>query len=279
MTEQPVPPTPQITPDFDFDFHRRWDQETSFNDVLADTLTKAPYLLISLAIHGLIALILMGIAFMRAGTSETPTITMAAQPPPPEVEEEEEPEEEVKEEPVEEPVLQETEMEETEEQETLEETGDPDFNSDAAFDSDSWNNDVGLGGGAGGKYGHRGGRGGRRGGVATERAVAAALKWLKDHQAPEGFWDCDEFMYYDKYPDKPPSDGPGNPVNDVGDTGLAMLAFLGQGNNSSSGPYREVVAKGVKWLKSNQLDNGLFGDEVGNPTLYNHAIATMAMGD
>lgn len=260
----------------DYDYHRPWEEETSFNDVLADTLAKAPYLLVSLGIHLVFAVLLAGLAFLRAEESVAPTIEMAAEPPPPEVEEEEEPEEEIIKEPIEEPVLQEAEVEET--QESLEETGDPDFDSDSPFDNESWNNDVGLGGGAGGKYGDRGGRGGKRG-TASEKAVAAALKWLHDHQAPEGFWDADEFMYYDKYPDKPASDGPGSPVNDTGLTGLSLLAFMGHGNTMGSGEYKEDVSKGINWLKKNQLDNGLFGDEVGNPTLYNHSIASMAMGE
>ena len=39
------------------------------------------------------------------------------------------------------------------------------------------------------------------------------------------------------------------------------------------------MASGINWLKSVQGDDGLYGEEVGNPTLYNHAIATMAMGE
>ena len=260
----------------ELDYHRPWEHETSFNDVLADTISKAPYLLISLGIHLLIALLLAGLAFLRPQVSEAPTIEMAAEPPPPEVEQEEEPEEEIIEEPIEEPVLQEAEMEE--EMETLEETGDPDFDADSPFDSESWNNAVGLGGGAGGKYGGRGGRGGKRGN-ATEKAVAAALKWLHDHQSADGFWDADEFMYEDKYPDKPASDGSGSPVNDTGLTGLSLLAFMGHGNTMSNGEYKDDVKKGVNWLKKSQLEDGLFGDEVGNATLYNHSIATMAMGE
>lgn len=44
----------------------------------------------------------------------------------------------------------------------LEESGDPDFSTDAAFDSEAWNNAVGVGGGGGGKYGDRGGPGGKK---------------------------------------------------------------------------------------------------------------------
>lgn len=259
--------------------HHTWDQPQSFNEVLAEQLKRAPYLLASALIHALVGFILASIMLLTRPDEEVPTITATLPPPPPEVIEEEEPPPPPEEEVVEEPVVQEAEIEETTEQEMLEETGDPDMTADAAFDSDSWNNAVGLGGGAGGKYGGRGGRGGRRGGNPTEQAVADALKWLHDHQAPTGFWDSDEFMVYDIYPDQPPSDGKGNPVVDVGLTGLALLAFLGNGNNLQDGPYRETVAKGINWLRDNQREDGLFGDEVGNPTLYNHSIATMAMGE
>ncbi len=261
--------------------HRPWEHETSFNDVLAEQLRRAPYFIASIVLHFVIILVAAGIMVLAGGQdSQPPQLVAAPPPPPPEVEEEEEPEEEIIEEIVEEPVIEETELEEVVEQETLEEDGDPDMNADAAFDSDAWNNDVGLGGGAGGKSGGRGGRGGKRGGTPQEAAVLDALKWLKDHQTPEGFWDADEFMLYDVYPDQPPSTGPGNAVNDVGLTGLALLAFLGNNHTLSKGKYKDVVSSGINWLKDVQdADSGLYGEEVGNPTLYNHSIATMAMGE
>ena len=182
----------------DLEYHRPWEQSHSFNEVLAEQIRKAPYFLLSVAIHGLALLAVAGMIFLQSNESDAPTIEMVAEAPPPEIEEEEPPEEEVVEEIIEEPVLQETELEEVTEMETLEETGDPDFNSDSPFDSESWNNDIGLGGGAGGKYGNRGGRGGgRRGrGSPTEKAVKDAHvarpsrseKIANDFQAG---WQCD----------------------------------------------------------------------------------------
>ncbi|HEX9794340.1 MAG TPA: prenyltransferase/squalene oxidase repeat-containing protein [Planctomycetota bacterium] len=265
----------------DAGYHRYHEQETTFNDILADWLHRAPYLFASLGIHALLALVVAGLGFLRPTTSEAPTLEVVTTPPPPDVIDKEEPPEEPIEEVVEEPVLQEAELEEVVEMETLEDTGDPDFTADAPFDAESWNNAVGLGGGAGGKLGGRGGRGGgRRKGSPTEKAVSDALKWLADHQQPDdGYWDSDEFMYYDQYPNEPQSDGAGNPVVDVGLTGLASLAFMGNDNTMTRGPFADNVKKGITWLRENQLANGLFGDEVGNPTLYNHSIATMAMGE
>jgi hypothetical protein len=260
---------------------RNWEHEASFNEILAEQLHKAPYLIASIFIHGLIGFVIAGYLLLTDNSSETPVIEMQAAPPPPEIEEEEpppppEPIEEV----IEEPVLQESELDEIVEQESLEETGDPDFTSDAPFDSDAWNNAVGLGGGAGGKYGGRGGRGGGRGGNPTEAAVLDGLKWLRDHQSPDGFWDCDEFMYQDKYEDMPPSDGAGSSSNDVGVTGLAVLAFTGNGHTMSKGEFSQQVRDGISWLRAVQdMKSGLYGEEVGHPTLYNHSIASMAMGE
>ena len=260
---------------------RPWEIEKTFNDVLAEQLAHAPYFIASIVLHFLIGLIVAGIMVLTAKPEEeVPTLVAAPPPPPPEVEEEEEPEPEPIEEPIEEPVVVESELEEVVEQETLQEDGDPDMNADAAFDSDAWNNDVGLGGGAGGKMGGRGGRGGGKGGSETEAAVQDALRWLRDHQSSPGFWDADEFMFNDIYPDKEQSDGEGSSTVDVGLTGLALLAFLGNNHTMDKGEFKSVVKTGINWLKENQdSDTGLFGEEVGNPTLYNQAIATMAMGE
>ena len=264
----------------DYEYHRPWEHETSFNDVLAEQLRRAPYMIASMFLHFLIGLVVMGIMVLTGNEdAPVPQFVAAAAEPPPEVEEEEEIEEEIIEEIVEEPIIQESELEEVVEQETLEETGDPDMNADAAFDSDAWNNDVGLGGGAGGKYGGRGGRGGGKGGSPQEKAVLDALKWLKDHQSPGGFWDADQFMYNDIYAEMEASDGPGNPVTDVGLTGLALLAFLGNNHTLQKGKYKDVVKDGITWLTDIQQDSGLFGDEAGNATLYNQSIATMALGE
>jgi len=71
---------------------------------------------------------------------------------------------------------------------------------------------------------------------------------------------------------------PGEGQNDVGMTGLSMLAFLGDGNTTREGPYKEQVAKAIKWMKDQQDgDLGLYGEKVGHSFMYNHSIATLAM--
>jgi hypothetical protein len=259
-----------------------WQEEVTFQEVLAEQLRRAPYLVASMFLHAIVAFALAGIMLLKSEESVTPTIQMVAAPPQPLIEDDPvKPEDDTVEAIVDEPELLTTDVIETTDDVPVEIVGDPDFTSDAALDNSSWNNALGIGDGGGGKYGQRGG-GGTRGktGSPTNVAVLAGLQWLSDHQSADGFWDCDDFMYEDKYMDKPSSDGAGDSTNDVGVSGLALLAFLGNGNTTSKGPYKDNVASGVNWLLDVQdLTTGLIGEEVGNPTLYNHSIAAMALGE
>jgi hypothetical protein len=79
-----------------------------------------------------------------------------------------------------------------------------------------------------------------------------------------------------------PCDGPGNSLHDVGITGLALLAFLGDGHTMRAGQHKEVVKKAVIWLKAQQdteqgANYGLFGTAASHEYMYNHAIAALAM--
>ena len=67
-------------------------------------------------------------------------------------------------------------------------------------------------------------------------------------------------------------------AGDVGVTALALLAFLGEGNTSDQGEYKEQVANGIKWLRGMQdPDTGLIGDKSTHEFLYNHALGTLAL--
>ncbi|HET6204975.1 MAG TPA: hypothetical protein VFI25_19460, partial [Planctomycetota bacterium] len=63
--------------------------------------------------------------------------------------------------------------------------------------------------------------------LPTEPVLHGALEWLKKHQDPEGRWDSDGFSKNCK---GTVCDGPGEGLHDIGVTGLALLAFLGDGN-------------------------------------------------
>jgi hypothetical protein len=63
----------------------------------------------------------------------------------------------------------------------------------------------------------------------------------------------------------------------VGVSALALLAFLGDGNGLSHGPYSEVVNRGADYLLNHQdTESGRIGPARGN-YMYNHGIATAAL--
>jgi hypothetical protein len=262
---------------------KSWEEQKTFNDVLYEWMNRAPWFGISAALHALVLLILAAIPWEQFQETKTNTITaqldqieevVTEEPPPPE--------EELEEEPIEEPVLQDAETLETDDQQEFEEAqGEPDFSSDANFESDSFNDVIGIGAGAGGKFGGRFGgnkKGGGRGGKAIELALAAGLDWLKQHQSNDGRWDCDGFSENCGKLGTTVCSDPGRAQHDVGVTGLALLAFLGEGSTMEMGSYKEQVQRGVSWLRQQQNpDSGLFGDASTHEFLYNHAIATVAM--
>jgi hypothetical protein len=134
----------------------------------------------------------------------------------------------------------------------------------------------GGGGAGGGGLGQDGGNG-PDGGKQTEEAVLAALSWLKNHQSPDGRWDSDGFSSNCTLNT---CGGPGNALNDVGLTGLAVLCYLGAGYTHDDGrAFKDTVKDGLKYLISVQAEDGCFGDQVGQHFLYNHACAALALAE
>ena len=256
-----------------------WEQEpASFQELMAEQIRHAPWLILSAVVH--VVVLLLGYVLMPAESKAVEEIKVEMQmkeekqieepppPPPPE------PEKEVTKDEV---VIQDSEVTEAvTDNPTFDPTNDSQ-SKESAFDSNQWNAAVGLGGGAGGKYGGRGGgRGGMGGGgKSSAAAIESGLEWLKNHQDEDGKWDCDGFNKHDETGEQ--CDGLGNGVHDVGVTGLALLAFLGDGSTMRAGPYKDVIKGGIKWLREQQGDNGLFGTNASNDFLYGHAIATYAM--
>ena len=110
-----------------------------------------------------------------------------------------------------------------------------------------------------------------------QTAVDRGLAWLAAHQDEDGRWDCDGFMKHDGDAAVETA-GAGSAVHDVGATGLAVLAFLGAGNTMRSGPYRDQVKAGVRWLIGQQdEESGLVGTAQSHDFIYGHAIATWAL--
>jgi hypothetical protein len=133
---------------------------------------------------------------------------------------------------------------------------------------------AGAGGRGGGGLGQGGGGGAGGSTKATESSVMWALRWLKNHQSPDGHWDSDGF---DAQCKMNRCDGPGEATYDPGVSGLALLCFLGAGETHQSGTCRETVKNGLKYLRDVQDSEGCFGQRTSQHFLYNHACAALAM--
>jgi hypothetical protein len=130
---------------------------------------------------------------------------------------------------------------------------------------------IGVGGGGmAGVFGYRDGGGrkkavGRFGGSqATESAVEAALRWLARHQDKDGSWKAAQWE--------------ASASVDAGDTGLAVLAFLGAGYTHKSGQFADNVKRAVDWIIKQQGKDGCLTPgayRVG----YQHAICALALAE
>ena len=129
--------------------------------------------------------------------------------------------------------------------------------------------------------------------VPVPAAVSAGLKWLAGHQSEDGYWDVDEFWkkdpkyatttfeliekdkkepgFYARTPN--PRIGSRGPGMDLPATGLALMAFCGQGCTHRHGEHTKTVQKALDWmLKQQDKNTGSFS---GN--MYIHAICTHAV--
>ena len=114
---------------------------------------------------------------------------------------------------------------------------------------------------------------------ASEEAVEAALKWLAEHQRPNGSWsfnlDLDPCNGQCRH-SKKESD---TPTPTAGATGLALLAFLGAGyTHHIDGPYQETVRRGLYYLRGVAAETQA-GYDWQQGSMYGHGIALMALAE
>lgn len=109
----------------------------------------------------------------------------------------------------------------------------------------------------------------------TLEAVQRGLRWLAQHQHPDGFWSLDEFHQQCQGHE---CQSRGRVSSNIAATGLALMAYLGDGHSHQSGDYQDTVKRGLLWLATQQDQHGDFGNRsLSNAHLYSHAIATIAM--
>jgi hypothetical protein len=105
----------------------------------------------------------------------------------------------------------------------------------------------------------------------SEDAVGRGLAWLVRHQQSDGRWELHRGY-----------DNPGreNLRTDTGATSLALLCFLGAGYTHQDGKHKEVVRKGLNWLRKVQQPDGNLHDwqELGRQTaFYAHGQGTIVL--
>ncbi|MFN9368567.1 MAG: hypothetical protein ACK6CT_07335 [Planctomycetia bacterium] len=111
------------------------------------------------------------------------------------------------------------------------------------------------------------------GGADTEAAVDAALKWLAEHQLPDGSW---SFRLEKECPScMGKCSGSGKTDNKYGATAMALLPFLGRGYTHQEGPYKKEVGKGLKVLAEGALTGK--GRLTGDDIMYVQGLAGIAL--
>ncbi len=108
---------------------------------------------------------------------------------------------------------------------------------------------------------------------APRAAINAALRFLADHQADDGAFRAATFVGGEF------GDASVAATHDVGVTALGLLCFLAEGSHPGSGFHSEAVHDGVRWLISQQQKTGSMGPDDGQHGIYDHAVATLALGE
>lgn len=99
-------------------------------------------------------------------------------------------------------------------------------------------------------------------GAGVRSAVEPALDWLARQQESEGYWDPAKFGGKREYT--------------IGVTGLALMAFLGNGESPSEGAHALQVKLGIEYLLRQQRATGLIGPDT-TSAMYNHGVAAAAL--
>ncbi|MDY0165875.1 MAG: terpene cyclase/mutase family protein [Thermoguttaceae bacterium] len=115
-----------------------------------------------------------------------------------------------------------------------------------------------------------------RGARVVEPAVIAALRWIADHQLPDGSWSFDHTLA-PSCKGKCRSPGGLKEARNAA-TAMALLPFLAAGQAPKAGEYRRAVGRGVDYLVRNvkRTEQGGSLMESGG-TMYSHGLAAIAL--
>lgn len=111
---------------------------------------------------------------------------------------------------------------------------------------------------------------------ASEAAVARALRWIANHQLPDGGWSFDHTIGPGSHRNSP-NPGTARDARNAA-TAMALLPFLGAGQTHLEGEYKNVVKAGLNYLILNEKPKsggGSFEEAGGN--MYSHGLASIVL--
>jgi hypothetical protein len=112
----------------------------------------------------------------------------------------------------------------------------------------------------------------------SEAAVDLALRWIADHQRPNGSWSFNLQLDPCQGRCRHSKAAGDTPTPTTGATGLALLAFLGAGHTHQTGPYADNIRRGIYYLRS-VAGETQFGFDFQQGSMYGHGIAQLALGE
>ena len=101
---------------------------------------------------------------------------------------------------------------------------------------------------------------------ATEQLVGGALRWLAKNQEGNGSWSAR-------------GGGRARGEHPVAMTGYALIAFMAAGNLPEEGEFAGAVNTGMQFLLDSLQPDGSYRGVDGGKYMYNHGIATIALGE
>jgi len=110
---------------------------------------------------------------------------------------------------------------------------------------------------------------------ASEEAVQLALKWIVNHQLPDGGWDFDHTIGPGTHRNSP---DPGTIKNSrIAATSMALLPLLGNGQTHRVGVYKDNVRAGLEFLmtKGKRQGRGISYWEKGGGQMYSHGLCSI----
>ncbi|TWT75614.1 hypothetical protein Pla123a_31240 [Posidoniimonas polymericola] len=118
------------------------------------------------------------------------------------------------------------------------------------------------------------------GSAESEEAIENALRWIAEHQNPDGSWT----LVHTAGPCQGRCPNPSNrgaAESLRAGTGLALLPFLGAGQTHKDGKYKRVVNRGLEAMArlAKNEDQGASWRDPGGAGAYSHGISAIALSE